>query len=238
MADVGKPAPEVYRLSIEKLPRAVSRAHRLALLGLVVGATALTAALTLVIDSLHDAIDAGLAVGSIALVTSPYFLWRAGRRVRRHWNAFELSIGAETVRAAAKGRGRVSIRRDEIMHLVEDGGGLTVHGPGAVLRVPLNVEGYGDMRARLAAGRPIARRREGLYWSAGLVAAGLATGGLVLVARSAVMVVLALVACQLTLAGVAAIEIFTNPVLSGAAKARAIVVAVLSVALPIAAVLR
>ena len=179
-------------------------------------------------------------MGSIALVALPYVCWRAGRRVRRRWNAFELSVGAETVRIAAKGAGRVTIRRDEIARLVEGGGGLVVRSsrPGVVICVPMTVEGYADVRARLADGRPIVRRADALWWSVALLAAGLVCGALVLVARAAVMLVLALVACQLTFVGFGATEVYGNPIPSVGAKARVLVVAVVAALLPIVAVFR
>jgi hypothetical protein len=235
MTDVVRPAPEVYRLSMAKLPRAVGRAQRWAALRLVVGATLVTAAITIGVESLHDAIDGALAVDSLALVALPYVMWRAGRRERRHWNAFELSVGAETVRLSAKGAGRVVLRRDEIASLAEGGRGLVVRGSRSdvVIRVPMTVEGYADVRARLAAGRPIACRPDAVSWGAGLLGAGLAAGVLVHLTRSAVMLGLGLVACAGTLAVVGAVEVFSNPLLPRGAKAAVLAAAVVAAALPI-----
>ena len=55
-------------------------------------------------------IGIGFAIGFVV----PYAAWTAGGRVRRRWNAFELSIGPQTVRCAARGHGRVTIRFDEL----------------------------------------------------------------------------------------------------------------------------
>ena len=165
MTDVGAPAPEVYRLSMEKLPLAVGRARRLALLELLVAATALVAVAELALRGSTAATDAALVVWGLAAVGFPYVLWRAGQRVRRRWNAFELSIGGDTLRCAARGAGRVIMRLDEIASIAEGAGGLVVRSsdPGVVVRIPRTVEGFVDVRARLAARRPIegAKARSG-----------------------------------------------------------------------------
>jgi hypothetical protein len=240
MSDVGRPAPEVYRQSIERLPLAVGRARRLVALEVVAGATVLCVLAFLVTDDAAGGVDAALVVGILALLSLPYFLWRAGRRVRRYWNAFELSIGPETVRVAAKGEGRITIRRDEIASAVEGANELRIcsREPGVVVRVPITVEGYVDARARLSAWHPITARPDDLYWCAGLAAAGgLVAAGAVLAPRATVLLA-ALFVCEAAFAAFAVGEIVANPRLEGAAKIRVVVFAVVSVVAPVILALR
>ena len=39
--------------------------------------------------------DAALVIGILTAMAVPYFAWVSGRRVRRHWNAFELAVQEE-----------------------------------------------------------------------------------------------------------------------------------------------
>jgi hypothetical protein len=240
MMDVGRPAPEVYRSSIEKLPLAVGRARRLTTLEVVVAATAVVAVVTFLAPTPQDALDRALIIAVLALLTLPYALWRAGRRVRRYWNAFELSIGADTIRVAAKGAGRVTIRHDEIVDIVEGAGGLVVLSSRAdvVVHVPMSVEGYSDVRARLAGSRVIGARPEGLYWNVVLVAASVVVGTMIFFARRAPVLVSGLILCQAALAIFGVAEVHGAPRLARATKTWALVVAVASVLLPLGVAFR
>jgi hypothetical protein len=221
MTDVGRSAPEVYRLSMEKLPLAVGRARRLSLLKLAAGTTALIGALTPFAPSHQDAIDLALVVAMLSFAALPYVLWRAGRRVRRHWNAFELAIGPETVRVAAKGEGRITIRRDEVTQIVEGGTGLLLRSsaPGVVVHVPRTVEGYLDARTRLGALGPIRSRADAQGWCLAVVGAGLAVAAAAPLWARAPGVGGGLVVCQLALAAFASFEIGGHPGLSRAGRA-------------------
>jgi hypothetical protein len=106
-------------------------------------ATAVTVVLTVLTAAAHDAADAAMIVGTMTLVALPYVLWRAGRRVRRHWNAFEAAIGPTTVRVAAKGTGRD--RRSSTIRSPRSSsgqGGLLVQSveAGVSVRVPRTIE--------------------------------------------------------------------------------------------------
>jgi hypothetical protein len=219
MAD--RPAPEVYRLSMEKLPLAVARARRVASLKVAVAATIVVALLTPFTASPSSAVDVALVVALLAFLVLPYVLWRVGTRARRHWNAFELAIGADSIRLAAKGAGRVIVRRDEITRIVEGGTGLTVHSaePGVSVYVPRWVEGYLDARARLAAVRPISRRADEVRWAAACVAAGGALVATAFLWAREPAIGGGLVVCQAAFAVFAAFEIVGHPALSGGARA-------------------
>jgi hypothetical protein len=238
--DVGRPAPEVYRLSMEKLPLAVGRARRLAFLQVAIGTTALVAALTPMAPSHPDALDVALVVELVAAASLPYFFWRAGRRVRRHWNAFELAIGTDTIRAAAKGEGRVTIRRDEVTGVAEGATGLLIGSsePGVVVHVPRTVEGYLDARARLAKLWPISSRGDAVWWSLGVAGLGLAGVAAAPLFPRAPGVGIGLLVCQLALATFAAFEIAAHPGLSRAARAGAIAVAAAGGLAPLLGLLR
>jgi hypothetical protein len=222
--DAGRPAPEVYRLSMEKLPLAVARARRLAFLQLALATTALVAAVTPFTSSHLSAIEVGLAVELGALVAAPYVLWRVGRRLRRHWNAFELAIGADVIRLAAKGEGRVTIRRDEVAQVAEGATGLLVRSaePGVVVHVPFTVEGYVDVRARLGALRPITARADARGWCLGVLGAGVVGVAAAPLFPRAPGVGIGLLVCQLALAVFAAFEIARHPALSRAERLGAI----------------
>lgn len=237
MTESGRASPEVYRLNMAKLPLAVGRAWRFELLRLLVAATALTAVLTLMASTPREALDASLAVFGIVIVVLPYMLWRAGRRIRRHWNAFELAVGAETVRIAAKGGGRVTIRHDEIAAVVERAAGLDVASvePGVVIHVPRLVEAYSDVRARLATLRPIAVRPEALAWSAALVVAGLVVSVAIVFPQVPGGLALGLMLCQMAVALVVAGDLRGNPILSQGQRALAVVVAIGAALLPVGA---
>jgi hypothetical protein len=225
MAD--RPAPEVYRLSMEKLPFAVARERRIAFLKLVVAVTLVVAALTPFTASPASALDVALVLGLVAFVALPYILWRVGNRVRRHWNAFELAIGADSLRMAAKGAGRIIIPRGEIARIVEGGSGLMIHTvPGLVVRVPRTVEGYLDARARLAAVRPISRRADALAWCGGCLATGVAILATAPLWVDEPAIGGCLVVSQGAFALLAAFEIAAHPGFSGAPRAAAIAAAV------------
>src|SRR5450432_1248230 len=160
MADVGAAAPEVFRLSMEKLPLAAGRVRRLAFVEVLAAMTALLAVIEGAFGGSELATDVALTLIILTIVGLPYVYWRAGQRVRRRWNAFELSIGPTNMRCAARGAGRVTIALDAIASITEGSAGLVVRAtePGVVIRVPKFVEGFVDVRARLAARRPIAAR--------------------------------------------------------------------------------
>jgi hypothetical protein len=240
MTDVGRPAPEVYRQSVEKLPLAVGRAMRLAALNVVGVATALSVLATPLAETSSEAVDAALLIAVVALLALPYVLWRARRRVRRYWNAFELTIGPGTVRCAAKGSGRITIRREEIVALTEGAHELVVRSaqPGVVVRVPITVEAYVDARARLAAWHALSERPDDGYWCAGLLGLAGVVAGVVLLARRAPALAAPLVVCQLSLALFAAGEIGANPQRQGVRKAVAVSLALASAFPPLLAALR
>jgi hypothetical protein len=235
MTDVGAPAPEVYRLSMEKVPLAVGRAWRIAVLQVLVGTTAFLAVFTLALRGTGATVDAGLVVWGLAVVLLPYVVWRAGRRVRRYWNAFELSIGGETLRCAAKGSGRVTIRLNEIAELVEGAGGLLVRSsrPGVLVRIPKTVEGYVDVRARLAAGRSIATSPDALLWCVALVGSGLGAAATASLWIRVPCVAAGVLLCQVAAAVVGGAEIRRHPRLSRGGKIRALVVVAAATALPV-----
>jgi hypothetical protein len=230
MTDVDGPAPEVYRLSMEKLPVAVARAWRLAVVQVFAAATALTAALTARASSPHEAADTAMILGTLALVALPYVLWRAGRRVRRYWNAFEAAIGPTTVRVAAKGEGRVTIKQADVSAIREGVGGLVVRSvePGVAVRIPRTAEAYADARARLAAVRPIQRKAEALPWTAGLLLAGLAVALVGSSARVAPGLGIALVLCQAAVAVFVAGELRSSPLLAPSTRSLAVAAAIAS----------
>jgi hypothetical protein len=209
---------------MEKLPLAVGRARRVVFLQLVVAAAAVVAVLTPFTASPASAVDAALVVALVALLVLPYALWRVGQRMRRHWNAFELAIGADSVRVAAKGAGRVIVPRDQITSIVEGGTGLTVHSsePGVSVFVPRTVEGYLDARARLAAVRPLSRRADEVRWGAACVATGVALIATAFLWAREPAVGGSLVVAQAAFAVFAAHEVAAHPGLSGARRAVAI----------------
>jgi hypothetical protein len=171
MTDAGAPAPEVYRLSMEKLPAAVGRARRLALVEVLLGVTAVVALVEALLRHSSSATDVSLVVWGLGVLLAPYVLWKAGLRVRRRWNAFELSIGPTNMRCAARGSGRVTMALDEIESIDEGASGLVVRSSsGSVIRIPRFVEGFRDVRARLERRRPLAPRADARAWCAGLAA--------------------------------------------------------------------
>ena len=173
MTDVGAPAPEVYRLSMEKLPAAVGRARRLTVVEVLVGVTAIVAVISAVFHG-TGATDASLVVWGLGAVFLPYALWQARLRVRRRWNAFELSIGPTNMRCAARGAGRVTLPLDEIGSITEGASGLVIRSSrsDAVIRIPRTVEGFLDVRARLAGRHAIAARADVLAWCGVLLGTG------------------------------------------------------------------
>jgi hypothetical protein len=178
---VGRVPPEVYRLSMEKLPVEVGHAYRLWILRIVLVASALAGLSSLLASSPQGEGDAPLVVAMLAMLAVPVVLWSARRRVRRYWNAFELTIGVDVMRVAARGRGRTTIRRAEVRSIIEGKAGLFIAGepPGTVAWIPRTVEGYGDARERLSAWHAVTARREDRRWVSALVVLLLgATAGL------------------------------------------------------------
>jgi hypothetical protein len=235
MTDVGAPAPEVYRLSMEKLPLATARAQRFALLQVLVGATALVSVVELALRGSAAATDAALVVWGLAAVGLPYVLWWAGRRLRRRWNAFELSIGGETLRCAARGAGRTVMRLDEIASIVESASGLVVRSsePGIVVRIPRTVEGFLDVRARLAARRPIEAGAEPLWWCATLVCTGLLAAATAFVWSRSACVAAGVLLCQVAAAVSGGLEILRHPRLPRPPKAAALLIIFVAALLPL-----
>jgi hypothetical protein len=183
-----------------------------------------------------EAIDLALVLATLCLFSSPYFLWRAGRRVRRYWNAFELSIGAESMRVAAKGAGRVSIRRDEVSEITEGTDGLEVTSrTGAVAQVPTTVEGYVDARARLAAWAPVRWRVSDVRWGGMLVGLAVLMGGVLFFVRQAMSFAGVGLILHLDLAVRVSAQIRANPELSAARKVLSTAVALGSTAFLLAA---
>jgi hypothetical protein len=216
MTDVGAPAPEVYRLSMEKLPLAVARAGRLALVQLLVVVTALVAVISLPMRESTVATDASLVLWALAAASLPYVLWRARLRVRRRWNAFELSIGPTNMRCAARGSGRVTMRLDEIASVTEGATGLVVRSneAGAVIRIPRTVEGFVAVRARLDRVRAITASADARAWCVALVASGLVAALTVSVWGRDGCVAGGVLACQAAAAYAAGVEIRWHPRLS------------------------
>jgi hypothetical protein len=235
MADTGRPSSEVYRLNMAKLPLAVGRAWRIEVLRILVLATVVTGLLTAMAETPREALDASLAVLAIVFVAVPYQLWRTARLIRRYWNAFELAIGAEAVRVAAKGGGRVTIRRDEIASILEGARGLIVTSVerGVFVDVPNTVEAYSDVRARLAALRPIAPRPETFGWTAALVVAGLLITAAAALPQVPGGVAIGLMLCQVAGAVVVVGEVRSNPALPPTRRALVVLLAIVVAALPL-----
>jgi hypothetical protein len=235
MPDVGRTPTEVYRQSIEKLPRAVWHARRRAAVHVLL-ATATLAALAMKVPAEpEDAIDLALIIATLGVFASPYFVWRAGRRVRRYWNAFELSIGAEAMRVAAKGAGRVSIRRDEVSTITEDTDGLEVTSrTGEVAQVPTTVEGYVDARARLGTWTSIRWRVHDVRWGAVLVGFAGLLGGVLWASRHVRSFAVAFLILHLDMSVRTAGEILANPGLSAPRKTFAVAIALGSTGLLLA----
>jgi hypothetical protein len=240
MTDVGRPAPEVYRLSMEKLPFAVARERRLAATKLFLVATAGIALVRLLVDTPQEAVDVSAAVLTLAVLGLPYVLWAVGRRVRRRWNAFELSIGPESMRAAAKGAGRITIRHDQVTEVIEGGTGLHVRSsePGLVLHVPRTVEGYLDVRARLGALRPIRPRADARAWCLAALVGG--ARGAASAPRWGYIPGLGVgvVATQLAFAVFVGCEVHAHPHLGRGAKAAALALVALAGLAPLAGLVR
>jgi hypothetical protein len=233
--DVGAPAPEVYRLSMEKLPLATGRARRFAFVQALAGVTVFVAALTLALRNSSAAIDAALGVWGLAVIAIPYVSWRAGLRVRRRWNAFELSIGGTNMRCAARGSGRVTMPLDDIASITEGANGLVVRSslPGVVIRIPTVVEGFLDVRARLAVRRAITIRADALLWCGALLVTGLVGAATAGVWGRSGCVSLGVLSTQAAAAITAGVEIRWHTRLSRARKIPALVAVGVAAVLPV-----
>jgi hypothetical protein len=236
MTDVGAPAPEVYRLSMEKLPAAVGRARRLTLVQVLAVVTALVTAISAVFRG-PGGTDASLVVWGLGVVILPYVLWQARVRVRRRWNAFELSIGPTNMRCAARGSGRVTLALDEIGSITEGASGLVVRSSqsDAVIRIPRTVEGFVDVRRRLGGRRPITARADALVWCGALLGAGFLAAATVPVWGRAGCVAAGIVACQAAAAFAAAVEVRWHPRLGPSLKLAAYAALAGAAALPVIA---
>ncbi|HEX4405110.1 MAG TPA: hypothetical protein VH560_09810 [Polyangia bacterium] len=240
MADVGAAPPEVYRLSMEKLPFAVARAQRIAALEALASGTALTALFRAITRTVSSANDAALIIGILTAMAVPYFAWVAGRRVRRHWNAFELAVGYHSVRVAAKGMGRVIIQRDKLAEIIEDADGLVVRSSerGVAVYVPRAVEGFVDARRRLDAWRTIVPRSGVLTWCAASLAAGVVVAATVDWWGTEPGLVTDLLVTDAVAAWVVVLELRRHPHLSPTSQLRATLVIALAALLPLASLLR
>jgi hypothetical protein len=139
------------------------------------------------------------------------------------------------VRIAAKGGGRVTIKHEEIASILEGARGLVVTSvePGVEVCVPRTVEAYSDVRARLAALRPIAPRPETLGWSAALIVAGLVVTAAAAFPQVPGPLAVGLVLSQIAGAVVVASDVRSNPVLPAPKRALAVLVAIVAAALPV-----
>jgi hypothetical protein len=237
MTDVGAPAPEVYRLSMEKLPLAVGRARRVMVVQALLIVTAIVAGFSLLLRGTGAGTDVGLVLWGLAVLTLPYAIWRAGLRVRRRWNAFELSIGPTSLRCAARGAGRVTMRLDEIASITEGASGLVVRTRDDVIRIPLTVEGFLDVRARLAGVRAISRRADALGWCAALLLAGVLAFLTSPVWGRVGCIALGVIACQAAAVAAAGVEVRWHPRLPRAGKLAALAALAVAAALPVVSLL-
>jgi hypothetical protein len=216
------PAPEVYRLSMEKLPLAVGRARRIAVVEVLAGITVLVALGSFGLSG-PAATDVSLAIWGFGVVFLPYALWRVRLTVRRRWNAFELSIGPANMRCAARGFGRVTIALDEIASITEGASGLVVRdASGSVIRIPRTVEGFVDVRARLERRRPIVARAGAALWAVALAALSLPVAWVVLFSGRRGCLVTALFCCHAAAVWAAAVEVRWHPRLSRRGKLAAL----------------
>jgi hypothetical protein len=227
------PAPEVYRLSMEKLPLAVRRARRVAVVQMLAGITALVALVSLA-SSGAAATDVSLVMWGLGVVLLPYAVWQAGVRVRRRWNAFELSIGPTNMRCAARGSGRVTMALDEISSITEGASGLVVRAApsGLVIRIPRTVEGFLDVRARLERRRAIAPRADAILWCAALAGAGLLAAATASFWARAGCLAAGVVALQAAAAFAVAVEVRWHPRLPLGRKLLALALLAAATALP------
>jgi hypothetical protein len=235
MTDVGASAPEVYRLSMEKLPASVGRARRLATLGVLGVVTVLVAPISFAFAGSPAATDVSLVLWGLGVVLLPYVLWRTRLRVRRRWNAFELSIGPTHVRCAARGAGRVTMPLAEIDFIAEGASGLVVRASrsGSVIHVPRTVEGFVDVRARLERRHPIAARADAAVWCGALLAVGLFAAATASVWGRAGCLAAGVLACQAAAAYAAGVELRWHPRLSRARRLAALAVVAVAAALPV-----
>jgi hypothetical protein len=234
MTDVGAPAPEVYRLSTEKLPAAVGRARRFALVEVLASVTAVIALVQGVLRHSPSATDVSLVVWGLGVLLTPYVLWKAGLRVRRRWNAFELSIGPATMRCAARGAGRVTMALDAIASIGEGVTGLVVRSStGSMIRIPRFVEGFIDVRARLERRGPITVRPDDRVWCAALAGSGALAAVTAPLWGGSGCIAAGVLGSQAAAAFAAAVDIRWHPRLPHARKLAGQAVLVLAAALPI-----
>jgi hypothetical protein len=228
----GGPAPEVYRLSMEKLPLAVGRARRLTIVEVLAGVTALVAVSSLALSG-TAATDVSLVVWGLGIVFLPYALWRVRLAVRRRWNAFELSLGPTNMRCAARGHGRVTMPLDEITSITEGASGLVVRGAsGSVIRLPRTVEGFVDVRARLERRRPISARNDAALWCGALAALALPVAWVALYSGRRGCLAAAVFCWQAAAVWTAAVEVRWHPRLSRGGKLVAFAALAFAFALP------
>jgi hypothetical protein len=180
------------------------------------------------------ATDASLVVLGLGIVFLPYALWQARLRVRRRWNAFELSIGPTNMRCAARGAGRVTLPLDGITSITEGSSGLVVHAAASSSRIhiPRTVEGFVDVRQRLAHRWPIGARADALGWCLTLVVTGLLATATVPLWGRAGCVAAGVLAAQTAAAYAAAAEIRWHPRLSRSIKLLALAVLAVATLLP------
>jgi len=213
------PAPEVYRLSMEKLPLAVGRARRFAVVEVLAGMTALVALSSFGLSGTAST-DVSLLVWGLGVVFLPYALWRVRLVVRRRWNA-------------ARGYGRVTIALDEIASLTEGASGLVVRDTsGSVIHIPRTVEGFVDVRARLERRRPIAARADAAVWGAALAALALPVALVVLFSGRRGCLVTAVFCCHAAAVWAAAVEVRWHPRLSRRGKLATLAVLAFAFAVP------
>lgn len=170
--------PEIYRLNAQRMPWVKGRARRRISVLVALATTVVAGVVTMDAPSLHAALDAVFGVGVLAAALAPYALWSAGHRVRRTWNAFELAVGSQFLRVVSPGV-RNTVLRSEVVKIVERADGLVVRSTATsgIAFVPVEIEAYADVRARLAAWSPIIRRRSPRIIAAVLVLGGAVAGG-------------------------------------------------------------
>jgi hypothetical protein len=222
---------EVYRLDAGRLPLAKGRARRAVALRLALVASLTVAVLAADATTLKAALDVTFWVALAAGALAPFALWSAGRRVRRSWNAFEMSLGADALAVAEVHKHRTTIRRVQVVAIAERRGGLWVRarvdeGRDRV-HIPSDVEGYADVRARLGGWRPIAQHRtRGPVLAALLLATAVAGGSALALATHTPALVAAGLMLVSALGATAIVDVASHPALGVSLKAAVVVTAV------------